>query len=83
MKDKIVALMEKERNEQISFLAKERIDELIEKLQSSRLSDDEKREIADHILANYIGGSDGDQVEDLIDWLLLSKYDERRTVDCP
>jgi len=70
MKDKILALMKKEQAEKISFLSKERISELIQKLQESSLSDEEKREVADHILANYIDDVDENQAEDLIDWLL-------------
>lgn len=70
MKDKILVLMEKELIEKISFLSRERISELIQKLQQSRLSDEEKREIADHILANYIDDLNENQTEDLIDWLL-------------
>lgn len=70
MKDEILALMEKELAEKISFLSKGRISELMQKLQESKLSNEERREIADHILANYVDGLNGDQTEDLIDWLL-------------
>lgn len=74
MKDKILVLMEKELTEKISFLSRERISELIQKLQESRLSDEEKREIADHILANYIDDLNENQTEDLIDWLLKDAW---------
>jgi DNA-binding protein Fis len=70
MKADILVLMKKEQAEKISFLSKERISELINKFQESILSDEEKREIADHILANYLGDAAGNQTEDLIDWLL-------------
>lgn len=70
MKDKILALMKKEQMEKISFLSKERISELMQKFQESILSDEEKREVADHILANYIDRPNESQTEDLIDWLL-------------
>jgi|GEM_PF-5955367 len=70
MKDRILALMEKELAEKITFLSKGRISELMRKLQESKLSNEEKREIADHILANYVDDLNENQTEDLIDWLL-------------
>ncbi len=70
MKQTILALMKKEQVQNISFLSKDRISELILKLENSSLSSEERREIADHILANYLDEVNGGQVEDLIDWLL-------------
>jgi uncharacterized membrane protein len=70
MKQEILALMKKEQTQKISFLSKDRISELIQKLEDSSLSSEDKREIADHILANYLDEVDGGQVEDSIDWIL-------------
>lgn len=62
--------MKREQEEKISYLSKERISELIKKFEESSLDNEEKKEIANHILANYLCEENEDNPEYLIDWIL-------------
>lgn len=76
MKKDILLLLQRELSEGPGFLDKTTISELISKLEGDTLTDQERRLIADHVLANYLGlGNENvqkrdDEIEEMIDWIL-------------
>ncbi|UNU73331.1 hypothetical protein LU293_09755 [Moraxella nasovis] len=68
-KDKILNMIDKEINSSyVNYLSKQQMKALFEGFQKDQLTDDDKKDIANHILANYL--DDMHETERLIDVLL-------------
>ncbi|MCM2480251.1 hypothetical protein [Serpentinimonas maccroryi] len=69
LKNTILALIEKEMQFGVNYLTKEQLMDLLIKLRANDLSHDDRKNIADYVLANYLGQDDC-IAEELIDWIL-------------
>ncbi len=69
LKNTILALIEKEMQFGVNYLTKEQLMDLLIKLRANDLSHDDRKHIADYVLANYLGQDDC-IAEELIDWIL-------------